>query len=157
VSATPAAGSSSASQSAPSSSAVVPQAGPPSASAIATPQRSAKRGLWLSASAAVIAVAVIASLVAYSRRPKTLTEEDSILLTDFANTTGDPVFDGTLKKALAVSLGQSPYLNVVSDSKIQQTLKLMSKSPDTHISSDIGREICQRASIKAMLTGSIAP
>jgi len=152
VAAAPAPASSSAQPAAPSSSTLPAQ---PSSSVVAP--AASKRGLWLSLLAAVIAVVVIAALVLYSRRPKALTEKDSILITDFANTTGDPVFDGTLKKALAVSLGQSPYLNVVPDSKIQQTLKLMSKPPDTRISSDIGREICQRAGIKAMLTGSIAP
>ena len=92
-----------------------------------------------------------------SHKTQALTEKDSILLSDFTNTTGDPVFDSTLKKALAVSLGQSPYLNVVPDSKVQQTLKLMGKPPETRLTSDIGREICQRAHVKAMLTGAIAP
>ncbi len=109
-----------------------------------------------------VALVVLALLVAgglFYRFHKTqaLTEKDSILLSDFTNTTGDPVFDSTLKKALAVSLGQSPYLNVVPDSKVQQTLKLMGKPPDTRLTSDIGREICQRAHVKAMLTGAIAP
>jgi tetratricopeptide (TPR) repeat protein len=85
-----------------------------------------------------------------------LTEADSILLTDFTNTTGDSVFDGTLRKALEVGLQQSPYLNVFSDAKVQQTLKLMGRPPDARITSEVGREICQRNSIKAMLTGSIA-
>ncbi|MFZ3211047.1 MAG: hypothetical protein WA188_05990 [Terriglobales bacterium] len=67
------------------------------------------------------------------------------------------MFDSTLKKALAVSLGQSPYLNVVPDSKVQQTLKLMGRPLETRITNDIGREICQRARIKAMLTGAVAP
>jgi len=109
-----------------------------------------------------VAVVVIALLVAgglfyRSHKAQALTEKDSILVSDFTNTTGDPVFDSTLKKALAVSLGQSPYLNVVSDSKVQQTLKLMGKPPETRLTTDIGREICQRAHVKAMLTGSIAP
>ncbi len=105
----------------------------------------------------VIALLVAGGLFYRSHKTQALTEKDSILLSDFTNTTGDPVFDSTLKKALAVSLGQSPYLNVVSDSKVQQTLKLMGKPPDTRLTSDIGREICQRAHVKAMLTGSIAP
>ena len=105
----------------------------------------------------VIALLVAADLFYRSHKTQALTEKDSILLSDFTNTTGDPVFDSTLKKALAVSLGQSPYLNVVPDSKVQQTLKLMGKPPDTRLTSDIGREICQRAQVKAMLTGSIAP
>ena len=104
-----------------------------------------------------IALLVAGGLFYRSHKTQALTEKDSILLSDFTNTTGDPVFDSTLKKALAVSLGQSPYLNVVPDSKVQQTLKLMGKPPDTRLTSDIGREICQRAHVKAMLTGSIAP
>jgi eukaryotic-like serine/threonine-protein kinase len=105
----------------------------------------------------MIAVLVAGGLLYRSRGSHALTEKDSILLSDFTNTTGDPVFDSTLKKALAVSLGQSPYLNVVADSKVQQTLKLMGKAAETRLTSDIGREICQRAHIKAMLTGAIAP
>jgi serine/threonine protein kinase/Tfp pilus assembly protein PilF len=109
-----------------------------------------------------VALAAIAALVAggllfRSQKTQALTEKDSIVLSDFTNTTGDPVFDSTLKKALAVSLGQSPYLNVVSDSKVQQTLKLMGKPPETRVTRDIGLEICERAHIKAMLTGAIAP
>jgi len=108
-------------------------------------------------SLAVIALLVAGGLFYRSHRTPTLGEKDSILLSDFTNTTGDPVFDSTLKKALAVSLGQSPYLNVVPDSRVQQTLKLMGKPPETRVTHDIGREICQRAQIKAMLTGAIAP
>ncbi|MBZ5652710.1 MAG: protein kinase [Acidobacteriia bacterium] len=105
----------------------------------------------------MIALLMAARLFYRSNKTRALTEKDSILLSDFTNTTGDPVFDSTLKKALAVSLGQSPYLNVVPDSKVQQTLKLMGKPPETRLTSDIGREICQRAQVKAMLTGAIAP
>jgi Flp pilus assembly protein TadD len=105
----------------------------------------------------MIALLMAGGLFYRSNKTRALTEKDSILLSDFTNTTGDPVFDSTLKKALAVSLGQSPYLNVVPDSKVQQTLKLMGKPPETRLTSDIGREICQRAQVKAMLTGAIAP
>ncbi len=105
----------------------------------------------------IVAAFVAGGLFYRSHKTQALTEKDSILLSDFTNTTGDPVFDSTLKKALAVSLGQSPYLNVVPDSRVQQTLKLMGKPPETRLTSDIGREICQRAHIKAMLTGAIAP
>ncbi len=111
---------------------------------------------WVLAIAALLIVGVGAGVFLYSRRAKAMTEKDWILLTDFANTTGDPVFDGTLKKALAVDLEQSPYLNVVNDRKVQETLKFMGRPPDTRITSDVGREICQRAGVKAMLTGSIA-
>jgi tetratricopeptide (TPR) repeat protein len=72
------------------------------------------------------------------------------------NTTPDPIFDGTLKKALAVDLEQSPYLNVFPEQKVQQTLKFMGRSPDERVTSEIGREICQRNGIKALMTGSIA-
>jgi len=85
-----------------------------------------------------------------------MSERDAILVTDFVNTTADPVFDGTLKKAVSVDLGQSPYLNVFSEQKVRQTLQYMGRSPDERISNEIGREICQRDGIKAMLNGSIA-
>src|SRR6185369_5573844 len=85
-----------------------------------------------------------------------MTERDSILVADFVNTTADPVFDGTLKKALAVDLGQSPYLNVFPEQKVRQTLQFMGRTPDERITGDVGREICQRVGIKAMLNGSIA-
>jgi len=121
-------------------------------------EQSARRPWKILVPVALVALALLVAggLFYRSHKAQALTEKDSILLSDFTNTTGDPVFDSTLKKALAVSLGQSPYLNVVPDSKVQQTLKLMGKPPDTRLSSDIGREICQRAQIKAMLTGSIA-
>jgi tetratricopeptide (TPR) repeat protein len=72
------------------------------------------------------------------------------------NTTGDSVFDGTLKQALAVQLEQSPYLNLLPESKIQEALKFMGKKPEERVTSDVGREICLRQNVKAMLTGEIA-
>ena len=129
-----------------------------SVQAVATDQGASRRWKVLVPVALVIIALLVAGGLFYrSHKTQALTEKDSILLSDFTNTTGDPVFDSTLKKALAVSLGQSPYLNVVPDSKVQQTLKLMGKPPDTRLTSDIGREICQRAHVKAMLTGAIAP
>ena len=92
----------------------------------------------------------------YVRRKPAFTEKDSILLTDFVNTTGDSVFDGTLKQALAVQLEQSPYLNLVPESRIQEGLRFMGRKPDERITSDVGREICEREGIRAMLTGQIA-
>ena len=86
-----------------------------------------------------------------------MTEKDSILLADFVNTTGDAVFDGTLKQALAVQLEQSPYLNVLPQSRIQAALRLMGRPPDERVTSDVAREICVRDGVKAMLTGSISP
>ena len=91
-----------------------------------------------------------------SRGSAKLTEKDSVLLADFVNTTGDPVFDGTLKQALAVQLEQSPYLNIVPESRIREALRLMGKAPDERVTNDTAREICQRQGIKAMLSGTIA-
>ena len=90
------------------------------------------------------------------RTTHAITEKDSIFIADFVNTTNDPVFDGTLRKALAVDLQQSPYLNVFSDAKARQTLSLMGKQPDERVTVDIAREICQRNGVKALLAGSIA-
>jgi tetratricopeptide (TPR) repeat protein len=106
--------------------------------------------------AAVVCVIAVAGLILYQRRAHAITEKDSILVADFVNTTGDAVFDGTLKKALAVDLQQSPFLNVVPEQQVLKTLKYMGRPPDQLVTSDIGREICQREGIKAMLTGSIA-
>jgi tetratricopeptide (TPR) repeat protein len=85
-----------------------------------------------------------------------LTERDTILLADFVNTTGDPVFDLTLRQALAVQLGQTPFLDIYPDDRIQETLRLMKRKPDERITKDVAREICERNGIKAMLLGSIA-
>jgi serine/threonine protein kinase/tetratricopeptide (TPR) repeat protein len=115
-----------------------------------------KWSLVLPIAAGVLVVLVGAGMYLRSRTSAKLTEKDSVLLADFVNTTGDPVFDGTLKQALAVQLEQSPYLNLVPDSKIRDALGLMGKGADERISNDVAREICQRQGIKAMLTGSIA-
>ena len=105
----------------------------------------------------VLVLVLVAAGIAFvlSRRGHALTEKDSILITDFVNTTADPVFDGALKKALAVDLGQSPYLNVFPEQKIRQTLQFMGRNVSDRITSDVGREICLRDGIKAMLSGSI--
>src|SRR3979411_2190234 len=118
------------------------------------PAPARKLPLWLIPALIVALVAVAIGFV-FLKRGHALTEKDSILITDFVNTTADPVFDGTLKKALAVDLGQSPYLNVFPDQKIRQTLQFMGRSPTDRITSDVGREISQRDGIKAMLNGSI--
>ena len=116
---------------------------------------SRKRWLYL-ATAAVAALGVLVGFLLYSRHPRRLTEKDSILVTDFVNGTGDPVFDGTLRKALIVDLEQSPFLNVVPDQKLRETLQLMGRAPEERITTAIGREICLRDGIKAMLTGSVS-
>ena len=103
----------------------------------------------------MIALLALTSYFYLQRAPK-LTDKDTIVLADFANSTGDPVFDDTLKTAHTVSLSQSPFLNVVSDNKVAATLKLMTRPPDTKLTPDVARELCQRAGSKAFLAGSIA-
>ena len=94
--------------------------------------------------------------VFYLRRTPALTARDSIVVADFVNTTGEPVFDGTLKEALTVQLEQSPYLNVLPESRVREALRFMGRSPDERVSTEVAREICQREGAKAMLAGSIA-
>ena len=106
--------------------------------------------------AGVLVVLIGLGMYLRSRTAAHLTEKDSVLLADFVNTTGDPVFDGTLKQALAVQLEQSPYLHIIPDSKIRDALRLMGRPGDERITNDVAREICQRQGIKALLTGSIA-
>jgi len=86
-----------------------------------------------------------------------LTNKDTILLTDFENTTGDEVFDDTLKHGLIVQLEQSPYFNILPEQRARETLTLMERPHDIRISRELGREICQRRGIKALIAGSIAP
>src|ERR1700675_2024104 len=132
-------------------------AAPSSSTSIRKPaaqSRSRKLPRWL-IPALIVALVAAGLGIVFLKRGHALTEKDSILITDFVNTTADPVFDGTLKKALAVDLGQSPYLNVFPDQKIRQTLQFMGRSPSDRITTDVGREISQRDGIKAMLNGSI--
>jgi serine/threonine protein kinase/tetratricopeptide (TPR) repeat protein len=140
-----------------SSSQNVPASPASGSSAVAIPPvaPSSKRGVWY-ALAALLVIAAAVGIFFHSRKSQSLTEKDSILLTDFVNTTGDSVFDGTLNQALAVQLEQSPYLNLVPESRIRESLQFMGRKPDEHITSDVGREICLRDGIKAMLSGSIA-
>ena len=91
-----------------------------------------------------------------SSQASKLTEKDAIVLADFANSTGDPVFDNTLKQALSISLRQSPFLNILSDSRVAATLAMMTRPPNTQITNDVAREICQRTQSKAYIDGSIS-
>jgi eukaryotic-like serine/threonine-protein kinase len=91
-----------------------------------------------------------------ARSQRQLTEKDAIVLADFDNSTGDPVFDGTLKQALAVDLEQSPFLNVMSDRRIGETLRLMGRGPNERITRTVAQEICIRTGSKAFLSGTIA-
>src|ERR1022692_1738396 len=87
---------------------------------------------------------------------KPLTDQDVLVLADFANTTGDPVFDGTLKQALAIQLEQSPLLNVFSDRRVNATLKMMNRPADERLNYEVAREVCLRSDSKALLEGSIS-
>jgi eukaryotic-like serine/threonine-protein kinase len=143
-----------------SSSAV---AAPPSVSAVKPAEVLVAGGkLWrtLVPAAVVLVAGAIAGgfyLRSRSAKPATaLTEKDTVVLTDFTNTTGDPVFDGTLKQALAVDLEQSPFLNILSDRKIGATLKLMGHPSTEHVTADIAKELCLRTGSKAILAGSVS-
>jgi serine/threonine protein kinase/tetratricopeptide (TPR) repeat protein len=92
----------------------------------------------------------------YFRRAPKLTDKDAIILADFANSTGDPVFDGTLRQGLAVQLEQSPFLSIVPEDRVQQTLRMMSQPADAHLTPQLAREVCQRTASAAVLQGSIA-
>jgi eukaryotic-like serine/threonine-protein kinase len=105
---------------------------------------------------AVILALIVAAFYFHSRKPPQLTDKDVIVIADFANTTGDPVFDSTLKEALAVDLEQSPFLNVLSDRRLSETLKLMGRTSDQRVTQDVGREVCMRTASKALLASSIA-
>jgi len=106
------------------------------------------------ASFAVVALAV-GAYFSFHRVPK-LIEKDMIVLADFTNTTGDTVFDGTLRQGLAVQLEQSPFLSVLSEAQIEQTLRLMGQSGDAKLTSEVARELCVRTQSAAVVEGSIA-
>ena len=117
----------------------------------------AARPKWMIPAAAAIAVLllVIGGYFLFHRAPK-LTEKDTIVIADFGNSTGDTAFDDTLKQALSVQLAQSPFLNILSDQKVSDTLHMMGRPPGDRLSKDVAREICQRTSSTAMLSGTIA-
>jgi tetratricopeptide (TPR) repeat protein len=114
------------------------------------------RWSWVIPAAAGVALIALVGAWLHFRRTPALTERDSIVVADFVNTTGESVFDGTLKEALTVQLDQSPYLNILPESRVREALRYMGRSPDERVSNDVAREICLRAGVKAMLTGSIS-
>ena len=110
---------------------------------------------WVAATVIFVLAAGGAAWVFLHRKP-VLTEKDTVVLADFANSTGDPVFDGTLRQGLAVQLEQSPFLSLISDARIEQTLRLMDLTPDARLRPEIAREVCERTGSAAVLDGSIA-
>ena len=119
--------------------------------------RSRSAGRW---KAMVVALVIVLALSAtgffYLRAAPKLSDKDTIVLADFANSTGDPVFDGTLRQGLAVQLEQSPFLSLVPEDRVQQTLRMMSQPADARLTPQLAREVCQRTASAAVLQGSIA-
>jgi tetratricopeptide (TPR) repeat protein len=109
---------------------------------------------WIAAAALVLTTAAAFWLLPL-RSKASLAETDWILISDFVNTTGEPIFDDTLKQALNVKLSESPFFNVLPDAKVRETLRLMGRSPDDKVVSPIDRDLCQRAAAKAMVSESI--
>jgi serine/threonine protein kinase/tetratricopeptide (TPR) repeat protein len=128
------------------------------AAAVPTAAAPARRGIpvWIAVAALVAIAAIGAGAWFYFHRAPALTSKDSVILADFTNTTGDPVFDGSLRQGLASQLAQSPFLNIVSDQQIAGTLRLMGQPSDARLTDALARQVCQRDGSAAVLNGSIA-
>jgi tetratricopeptide (TPR) repeat protein/predicted Ser/Thr protein kinase len=139
---------------------LAPPASSPSASAVQSTEAAGDAKFWrwkILVPAAVLLIALVAGgIYWHSHRRPVLTEKDTIVLSDFTNTTGDAVFDDTLKTALSVALNQSPFLNVLPDNKVAATLKLMARPANTILTPEVASELCQRVGSKAYLAGSIS-
>jgi serine/threonine protein kinase/Tfp pilus assembly protein PilF len=112
--------------------------------------------VWALAVVVLLGALVGGGLWYRSQQSHPLSSKDTVLVADFANSTGDPVFDSTLRTALTVALDQSPFLNVLSDAQVATTLKLMTRPADTKLTPDVAQELCERAGGKAFIAGSIA-
>jgi tetratricopeptide (TPR) repeat protein len=133
-------------------------AGPASDTSAATVAAPPSRPKWLVYGGPALAVALVAGYFGWNAtRTPALTERDTVLIADFVNTTGDPVFDDALRQAVSVQLQQSPFLALLPDQRVQQTLRLMQRSPDEPVTGAVAREACQRAGARATIEGSIAP
>jgi tetratricopeptide (TPR) repeat protein/predicted Ser/Thr protein kinase len=130
---------------------------PKSAAVSAAPVKT-HRAKWpvVVGAALVIIVAGVASRLYFARHAQALTDKDTIVLAEFTNTTGDPVFDGTLRQGLSAQLDQSPFLSLISDERIAHTLTLMAKPKDARPTPDVARDVCQRTASAATIEGSIA-
>ncbi len=116
-----------------------------------------RRRRWAVAGIVLVAVAAAAAALAFLNREPVVTDKDTILIADFVNTTGNDVFDGTLRHALVVHLEQSPFLSLVSRQQMQDTLRAMTRKPDERVVDAIAREVCQRLDAKVAIAGSIQP
>ena len=122
-----------------------------------SPNQKASRWTWVGPIAVILVLSLVAGTLWMAReRQSPLQGTDSILLVDFENSTGEPILDGTLKEATAVELGQSPFLNIISNDRVRETLRYMSRPPDDRVTSTIAREVCQRVGAKAYISGSVA-
>ncbi len=121
------------------------------------PAAKSTRFRWAVATGATIVVVGLAvgGWLFFTRKAHALTDKDTIVLADFTNTTGDTVFDGTLRQGLSIQLEQSPFLSLVSDQQVRQTLQMMDQKPDAKLTPEIARELCQRTGSTAVLDGSI--
>jgi serine/threonine protein kinase/Tfp pilus assembly protein PilF len=129
----------------------------PAVGAVREPPLRKRWKVLVPAALILVAAAIGGTLYFRSRQATTrLTDKDTIVLSDFDNKTGDSVFDDTLKQGLSVQLEQSPFLALVSQDKVNETLKLMGRSPDDRLTPNVAHEVCQRTGSKAMLAGSIA-
>jgi eukaryotic-like serine/threonine-protein kinase len=112
---------------------------------------------WAASGGAILVVVGLAvgGWLFFSRKAHALTDKDTIVLADFTNTTGDTVFDGTLRQGLSVQLEQSPFLSIISDEQVQRTLQMMGQKPEAKLTPEIARELCRRTASAAVLDGSI--
>jgi serine/threonine protein kinase/Tfp pilus assembly protein PilF len=115
-----------------------------------------KKMLGIGATVIVLAIMLVGWLYWNAHRTPAVGEKDAIVIADFTNTTGESVFDGTLKQALAIQLEQSPFLHVLAERRVSATLKEMNRSPDERLNYELAREVCLRSNSKALLEGSIA-
>jgi len=130
---------------------------PPPDAQLKLPGRFSRRWKVMAAVAVLLVLAAVGVFVYwYQHRAPRLTNRDTIVVADFVNKTGDPVFDETLDQGLAVQLEQSPFLSLISDARIRQTLRMMGQPPDTRLTAEVAREVCERTGSSAVVEGSIA-
>ena len=120
------------------------------------PVKKSSRLRWAATASIVVFGLAVGGWWVRSRKAHALTDKDTIVVADFTNTTGDSVFDGTLRQGLSIQLEQSPFLSLVSEQQIQQTLRMMGQQPDAKLTPEISREVCQRTGSAAVIEGSIA-
>jgi serine/threonine protein kinase len=132
-------------------------AGSPGNRVLHEARKTRARILWKFVAPALLLATLVAGGLYYrSHQTKSLTDKDTIILADFTNTTGDPVFDGTLRQGLAAQLEQSPFVNLISDERIAQTLALMTQPKDARLTYKLASEVCQRTASAATIEGSIS-